>query len=230
MLKKFVIAVMAILGTYLVAAYLIAPFFWYEFEEHTSNFFDHTRITQTADGHPGDPLNVALIGTEAQLNEIMKAAGWYASDPLGLKDDLEIAVDTSVDRPYAGAPVSRLFLFGRKEDFAFEVPAGDNPRERNHVRFWRTDELSESGHPVWIGAASYDVGVGLSHTTGQVTHHIAADVDSERNKLFKDLQATGALSGIHKVVGFHAVLEGRNGGGDSWHTDGDLWVGIIAAN
>jgi hypothetical protein len=43
-----------------------------------------------------------------------------------------------------------------------------------------------------------------------------------------DLQKTGDLLKMYKVAGFHKVLEGRNGGGDPWHTDGDLWVGMIA--
>src|SRR5262249_4774795 len=31
-------------------------------------------------------------------------------------------------RKYEDAPVSNLYLFGRKEDLAFEQPVGDNPR------------------------------------------------------------------------------------------------------
>jgi len=31
------------------------------------------------------------------------------------------------------------------------------------------------------------------------------------------------------VSGFHTIREGRNGGGDPWHTDGRLFVGVIAA-
>jgi hypothetical protein len=43
------------------------------------------------------------------------------------------------------------------------------------VRFW-------SGVPenrdVWLGAMTFDDRVGLSHSTGQNTHHVAPDVDA----------------------------------------------------
>ena len=104
----------------------------------------------------------------------------------------------------------------------------DSPRRRNHVRLWLIGKPDALGRPVWIGAASYDERVGLSHTTGQITHHIAPDVDVERDHLFASLQQAGTLSDTFKVEGFHKVLRGRNGGGDPWYTDGSLWVGTLA--
>ena len=123
--------------------------------------------------------------------------------------------------------MSNLFLFGRKEDLAFEQPVGGNPRKRHHVRFWKTANKATDGRPIWIGSASYDERVGLSHTTGQITHHISPDVDAERDHLFANLKQAGRLSEECAVDGFHEQLEGRNGGGDPWHTDGKLKVGVI---
>ena len=120
-----------------------------------------------------------------------------------------------------------LYLFGRREDLAFEQPVGDNPRKRHHVRFWKTEKTYDDGRPIWIGSASYDERVGLSHTTGQITHHIAADVDAERDHLFASLRATGKLADEYPVDDFHSTLEGRNGGGDPWFTDGRLFVGVF---
>jgi hypothetical protein len=60
-----------------------------------------------------------------------------------------------------------------------------------------------------------------------VTHVTAADVDAERDYLFKDLKETGDLEEFYIEDGFHKILEGRNGGGDPWHTDGNLYVGVI---
>jgi hypothetical protein len=80
---------------------------------------------------------------------------------------------------------------------------------------------------VWIGSGSYDDQVGLSHTTGQITHHISPDVDAERALIIQDLQATGDLVETYFEDGFHKVLSGKNGGGDPWHTDGRLAVGVI---
>jgi hypothetical protein len=170
---------------------------------------------------------VALVGSEAQLEAIMKAAGWFLAAKLGIRSDLKIAADTVLSRPDPEAPVSSLFLFGRKEDLAFEQPVGDNPRHRHHVRFWKTERVDD-GRPVWIGSAVYDERVGLSRTTGQITHVTAANVDTERDYLFECLEKTGDLADHYAIDGFHQKLEGRNGGGDPWRTDGDLYVGVIA--
>lgn len=231
--RRAIKAFLAILVAWFVIAYLIAPVAWKTYARRHPSLEDIPRITYTGDGHPGDPLNVSLIGTEGQVKAIMQAAKWYPADPLGLRSDLRIAEDTVLKRQYDEAPVSRLFLRGpdgklRKEDLAFEKPVGPDPRKRNHVRFWRTDKPDpDDGRPVWIGSASFDERVGLSHTTGQITHHISADVDAERDLLFHDLGQTGDLTETYFVDGFHKILSGKNGGGDPWHTDGRLEVGVI---
>ncbi|TWT95220.1 hypothetical protein Pla108_33630 [Botrimarina colliarenosi] len=217
------VALIALL--YLAAAYVIAPLAWERYAERHPTFDDNPRITKTSDGHPGDPLNVALVGEEAALRDLMKAAGWYPATALGLRSDLRIADDTILSRPDDEAPVSNLYLFGRKEDLAFEQPVGDNPRQRHHVRFWKTPDADD--RTLWIGSASYDERVGLSATTGQITHHIAGDIDTERDHLFADLKATGRLAKEYPLAGFQTQLEGRNGGGDRWRTDGQLFVGVI---
>ena len=173
---------------------------------------------------------MAFVGSDEQLRTAMKAAGWYEANPLGIHSDLKIAVDSVLARSYDEAPVSKLYLFGRKEDLAFEQPVGNSPRHRHHVRFWKTPNPDADGREKWIGAASYDERVGLSHTTGQITHHIAPDVDAERDHVFATLKPTGALSDTYAVYDFHTIREGKNGGGDRWFTDGDLWVGVISAD
>ncbi len=229
--SKIILSIVAgFLLLWLVIAYVIAPDAWKELAAYDPALDDNPRLTQTSDHHPGDPLNVALAGTELQLQNIMKAAGWYPASALGLTSDFEIAVDTVLSRPDDSAPVSNLFLFGRKEDWAFEQPVGDNPRHRHHVRFWKTERLYSDGRPQWIGSAVYDQRVGLSRTTGQVTHVTAPDVDTERNYLFECLEKTSELADRSVVPGFHKQLDGLNGGGDPWRTDGGLYVGIIDAN
>jgi hypothetical protein len=216
------------LAGYFVLAYLLMPVLWKHYERRHPALDEVPGITRTGDDHPGDPINVALIGSEADVQRIMHAALWYPADALGLRSDLKIAADTVLARPYDDAPVSNLFLFGRKEDLAFEQPVGGDPRKRNHVRFWRAPKLDEQGRPLWAGSATYDERVGLSHTTGQITHHISGDVDAERDHLFADLQKTGELTDEHSIDGFHKLLQGINGGGDRWHTDGRLLIGTIA--
>lgn len=226
--RKTLHIVIGFLLVWAVVAYLVAPGLWKRYARKHPDFDANPRLTQTGDHHPGDPLNVALIGTEEQLLSLMQASKWYPAAALGLKSDLKIAVDSVLSRPDTDAPVSNLFLFGRKEDVAFEQPVGNNPRHRHHVRFWKTGTVDADGRPQWIGSAVYDQRVGLSRTTGQITHVTAVDVDTERNYLFECLDKSGQLTDRYTIPGFHTQLTGHNGGGDPWKTDGVLYVGIIS--
>jgi len=212
---------------YLVVAYLLIPSVWKRYTRKHPSLEDLPGVTYTADGIPADPINVALIGTKDEVIKIMLAAKWYPADKLTLRSSLKIAEASVFKREYEDAPVSSEFLFGRKQDLAFEQAVGDNPRHRHHVRFWETEKLDADGRPVWLGAAIFDKRVGLSRTTGQITHETAPDIDAERDKLFDDLKKTGELEEFIIVPEFHKIREGRNGEGNPWRTDGDLYEGVI---
>src|SRR5215469_14852683 len=164
----------AVLLVYLAIAYVIMPSAWKSDVRRHPDLFDAPRITHTPLGIPGDPVNVALVGSESNVIHAMTGARWDPADELTFRSSVRIAVDSVIRRPDPDAPVSTLELFGRKQDLAFEQPVGDSPRQRHHVRFWRWDRLHD-GKEVWFGAITFDERVGLSHTTGQVTHHIGAD-------------------------------------------------------
>jgi hypothetical protein len=185
------------------------------------------RHTTTSRGHQGDAVNVAFIGTEPQLHQALAAAGWYAADPVTLKTSLRIAADVVLHKPYAHAPVSDLYLWGRRQDAAFEQPVGGSPKQRHHVRFWQSAERDQAGRSLWLGAATFDERVEISRTTGGVTHKISPEIDRERNKLVEDAIRANALDGYYWVDQFHLQAEGRNGGGDPYRTDRRLAVGVI---
>lgn len=211
---------------YLLVAYVIMPRHDRSKVERDPALAENPRLTHTGTGLPGDPLNIEVIGTEEDLIRAMAAAGWNPATPLTFDSSVRIAVDTVFRRPDDEAPVSSLFLFGRKEDLAFEKPVGDSPKERHHVRFWKADK-TDDGRPVWVGSAAFDIGVELSRTTGEVTHHISPDVDAERDLLLADLAKGKHLESTRWIDGYHKELEGKNGGGDPWHTDGRLAVAVL---
>ncbi len=215
-----------LLTTWAIAAYVIIPRLWKRhFRRHLS---DAPRITHTADGHPGDPANLAIEGAESELIQALTSAGWDPADPITLDSSLRIAVDSTFRRPDNDAPVSALFLFGRKQDLAFELPVGNSPCQRHHVRFWKREHLKDQ-RPVWVGSATFDERVGLSHTTGQITHHIAPNVDAERDLIMSGLEKAGWVTRAEYVAGFHREKQGRNGGGDPWQTDGRLGSIVLRA-
>ena len=220
--------VAVVIGVYLAVAYLVLPTFWRHYE-HLPAMATMPTTTLSPNGLPGDPLNVALIGSEVEIQRASAAAGWAPADPITLRSSLGIAESVILDRPDLVAPVSNLLLFGRPQDLAFEKEVGENAGQRNHVRFWRTELHADDGRPVWIGDAALDSGVELSRTTGQITHHIAPDIDAERDTLMHDLESAGWLTARYDVTGIGPTLNGHNGGGDRYFTDGELAVGVLAA-
>jgi hypothetical protein len=219
--------VIGLLLVWAVVAYVAMPAWWKRYVRRHPALDDIPDITHTANGIPGDPVNVALVGSKEDLVRIMLAAKWFPADALSLESSLKIAVDAVFKRPDPDAPVSNLYLFGRKEDIAFQQDLNDNPRKRHHVRFWKTERTWDGGRPIWAGSAVFDERVGLSRRTGQITHVTAPDVDKERDYLFECLEKTDDLAEKIVVEGFHKVRSGKNGGGDPWTTDGNLWAGVI---
>ena len=228
-LERFLAAAMAVVLAYTFLAYLALPALWSHYE-HQKKLANLPMVTRTAQGIPGDPINVGLVGDNKDVLCAMAAAGWFPADPVTLRTSLAIVGSVVLDRPYHDAPVSPLYYQGKKEQLAFEKPDGRSADRRHHVRFWQVLKEGTDGRPVWLGAVTYDRGVGLSHYTGQVTHHIGPDIDAERDLLMRDLTAAGMLDAVFPILGIGPTLFGRNGGGDPYYTDGEIEVGSLVAN
>jgi LssY C-terminus len=222
-LERFLLVALLAVLVYTLAAYLLLPILWTHYE-HQKGLATLPMVTRTAQGIPGDPINVGLVGDNKDVLCAMQAAGWYPADPVTLRSSIEIAGSVLLDRPYRDAPVSNLFYLGRHEDLAFEKPDGKSADRRHHVRFWKVLDAGEEKRPVWLGDATFDRGVGVSHYTGAITHHIDADIDAERALLAADLEAAGMVEAKYQVTGIGPTMAGRNGGGDVYYTDGEVWI------
>ncbi|WP_225040525.1 LssY C-terminal domain-containing protein (plasmid) [Rhizobium sp. T1470] len=217
------------LHTYLLLAYFVIPEIWF-FHDAGRVAKLGSMVTTTAQDIPGDPINVGLVGSKEDVVRAFAAAKWDPADKITLRTSIDIGLSVVLDRPDLDAPVSPLFFEGRKQDLAFEKPVGESADERNHVRFWLTKQTGEDDRPLWFGSASFDRGVGLSHDTGQITHHIGPDVDAERNRVIGDLLKAGQLLSDYEIDGIGATRSGRNGGGDPYFTDGKALIGVLRAN
>ena len=187
---------------------------------------------RTSDGLLGDPVNLAFMGSRAQIEAALVAAGWRTADPVTLRSSWRIITSTLTRRSYDEAPVSPLFLFGRQQDFAYQQEFAGNPSQRHHVRFWRCpdDWLLPGGYRVeWVAAGTFDTAVGLSLFTLQVTHRIDADTDIERDHIVGSLTAAEPRVTVDVIRDFSTGYHSRNGGGDSIRTDGDLPIVDVRA-
>jgi hypothetical protein len=181
--------------------------------------------TRTADGILGDPVNLAAMGSPAQVHHAMQSAGWTRADELTLRSGWRIVTTTLTRRSYPRAPVSPLFLFRRRQDFAYQQEVDGSPSQRHHVRFWKCPDgwLLPGGVAVdWLAAGTYDRSVGLSLFTLQITHKIGADVDVERDHIVSTLDQASPEATVRLLPDFFTGYHSRNGGGDLIQTDGDL--------
>lgn len=205
----------AILFTYALAAYVLIPGLlrlWRIFRPPT-----HLPLyCITPDGFASDPLNIGLIGTRRQVINAMEEAGWHRADPHTLRNLIRAVLCAVFDWPYPNAPMSNLYLFGRKQDLAFEIPLA-NASNRHHVRFWAT--TYESKHPLtvqgihwhhrrehvqgdnllWVGAASLDAGIGVIRHNFQITHNIAPDTNKERELIVSQLRSQKLAQKVETV-------------------------------
>ncbi|MET0726231.1 MAG: LssY C-terminal domain-containing protein, partial [Leifsonia sp.] len=180
---------------------------------------------RTSDGLLGDPVNLALLGSEGEVHAALVAAGWTRADDVTAGSSLRIISSTITRRSYDEAPVSPLFLFGRQQDFAYQQEVAGNPAKRHHVRFWRCpdDWLLPGGRRVeWLAAGTFDRAVGFSLFTLQITHKIDADTDIERDHIISTITAAVPTAGLDVIRDFSTGYHSRNGGGDSISTDGDM--------
>src|SRR5947209_8508357 len=81
----------AVVLLYVAVAYLVMPMYWKRYTGRHPSLDDIPGVTFTGSGLPADPLNVALVGTDAEVVRIMLAAKWYPADPLTLRSCLRIA-------------------------------------------------------------------------------------------------------------------------------------------
>lgn len=64
--RRIAFAAAAALGVYLLVAYVAVPMIWRSYFRHHPGLDDAPDVTETKDGIPRDPVNVALAGAELQ--------------------------------------------------------------------------------------------------------------------------------------------------------------------
>jgi hypothetical protein len=228
-------SVLALVFSYALAAYIILPR-----SVHLGLMILHRQrvpsFTLTGDGMPGDPVNVVLIGTHAQLRAAFAAAGWTEADPLNLTSTWRMVRAFALNSPYPTAPFSPLYLFGRKQDVGFQKCLGNSPRKRHHIRFWALS-LSHEAHlgetsfwrsakppppnapALWVGAGTKDTGLSFTRLTFQVTHATDKDVNVERDFIIAELNASRV---IEEVISYRAGQRVETKRVNRYVTDGEV--------
>ncbi len=203
-------------------AYAGLPRLW-SHHEHKKGKLQGVLVSYTAQGIPGDPIDLVVAGSQAGLDCAFRQAGWNRADDVSLRSGLKIAASVLLSRPYPQAPVSPLYVDDRQQDVAYQRDEGRSADRRHHIRLWR-----QAGGR-WLASATFDRGVGLSLFTLQITHHIGADIDQERDAAVAVLTRAGAVQRASLTAGPFEGKAHRNGGGDRYTFDGRIAVVTLPA-
>jgi hypothetical protein len=201
------------------------------------------RFTITGDGLPGDPVNLVLIGTRQQLQSAFAVAGWSEADRLCLTSSWRMVRAFVFNSPYATAPFSTLYLFGRCQDIGFQKAIDNSPRKRHPIRFWassltgvkatvgtasfwlNTDRPPHHERVLWVGAGTKDTGLSLTRLTFQITHATDADTNAERDYIIAELKQNGAIVDVNSYRSGQRLPTERV---NHYVTDGDVTVAHLA--
>ncbi len=216
--------VIPILILWILSAYIVIPRIHRILSKYYLPNYFVGRI-RSPSGFLSDPINLAFLSSEQNIHTIMKKAGWVRSDRLALNTFLYTVYASLFHKSYPSAPVGNMYLFNRRQDFAYEIEVNGSPNKRHHIRFWKTPLgwFLPGGHEAdWLAAATYDTGVGFKLATGQIDHFIHENIDEERDFTIASLEKTGMTKNIEIVKHFTNAYHDKNNGGDRIKTDGSL--------
>lgn len=183
-------------------------------------------FTEAANGQTSDMTNLLFAAEEDRLHAAFLAAGWLPAKATTLRTEAATFFAVAERHAYREGPVSVLLLDGSKPDLVFQKQ-NNTFAKRHHIRIWRRPQTS-LGLPVWVGAATHDIGIVFSREARTFTHRVEPDVDLERSKVTNDLSFTGLVAATALVPRPAAPTAFANATGDNLRTDGAMSVLVLS--
>jgi LssY C-terminus len=175
----------------------------------------------------GDMVNFVLVGSEQQVKNALDAASWRIADTDNKEAVLKAVLETYQKKDYLAMPMSQLYLFGRKQDYGYELAqAYSVVASRHHFRIWKAPS-TWNGPTVWAGAGTHDIGFEKDQRNGKVTHKIDPAVDGERDNIGQTLQQSGKVKSLSYYLPPDPVQGAKNATGGGYHSDGRILVVVL---
>jgi hypothetical protein len=189
------------------------------------------RVTDTpaGNGNPGDLVNFVLVGTQKQVTEAFKAAGWILPDKTNQQAVVSAIIATLNKEAYVTVPMSTLYLFGRGQDYGYaRAEAVKVIGERDHFRIWQTPFKGPNGEALWAGAGTHDIGIEKDQRSqNAITHKIDANVDGERDFIAETLEQVGAVQAKSYLDRPKQIKETKTATGGEIKSDGRTLVIVL---
>lgn len=171
------------------------------------------------EGRQGDMVNLLFIGKKEDVQSAFESAGWVKPERWKLKSAWHVATQRT---HYLRQPMSRFFLFGRSQDYAYAFPDPNAiVSRRHHIRIWKTG-TEVDGDPVWAGAATHDVAIEVAKRGRWFNHRIDPNVDSERDFIGTSLSETPVPAHESYVQGVNPVFKAKTASGQDYYSDSKI--------
>ncbi len=191
------------------------------------NIDDLPRRVNDQFNNQGDMVNFVLVGSQQQVQSALEAANWRVADTDNREAVLKAALETYEKKDYLQMPMSQLYLFGRKQDFGYELAAAYSVvASRHHFRIWKAPS-AWNGQTLWAGAGTHDIGFVKDQRNGSVTHKIDPAVDGERENIGQTLQQAGMVKTMSYYLPPDPVQGAKNATGGGYHSDGRILVIVL---
>jgi hypothetical protein len=175
----------------------------------------------------GDMVNFVIVGSQEQVQNALTAASWHVADTDTRASAIRAVLETYQKKDYLTMPMSQLYLFGRVQDFGYEMAeAYAVVASRHHFRIWKAP-FTWNGEPVWVGAGTHDIGFEKDQRNGKVTHKIDPAVDGERDNIGASLDKANVAKSLAYYLPPDPVQATKNATGGEYHSDGRLLVVIL---
>ncbi len=175
----------------------------------------------------GDMVNFVLVGSQQQVQSALEAANWHVADTDNKEAVMKAVLETYQKKDYLAMPMSQLYLFGRKQDFGYELAAAYSVvASRHHFRIWKAPS-AWNGQALWAGAGTHDIGFEKDQRNGSVTHKIDPAVDGERDNIGQTLQQSGKVKSMSYYLPPDPVQGAKNATGGGYHSDGRILVIVV---
>ena len=182
---------------------------------------DSPKCAQSKDSKPGDPINLVFVGTAQEIEQAFRQAAWTEPKKKNERSIWKTTEAVINNDGYNEAPVSDLYLFDRKQDLAFEKTL-NTFNKRHHLRLWQTSATAPDGRPIWLAAATHDIGIDVH--PGVISHATDPNLDDERAQVGSDLFLGGAVQAAGFISPPEPLSNGMTATGGMWQTDGRLYI------
>ena len=168
------------------------------------------------DGREGDMINLVFIAKEQDVQRVFARAGWVEVDKFKLATCWHLLWQR---KHYVKLPMNTLYVFGRRQDYAYAMPdPAAIVARRHHLRIWKTD-YEMNGAPIWVGAATYDVAIQIEMRKFQIIHRIDPDVDAEREFIARNLTDIHLVTQVKYLSSVAPVFRAQTARGEPYHSD-----------